>query len=64
MLKKIELKIPSEPPVFVDSKTNARSIALPFRLPDGTSAVAIITKLKDDTWIPQKEIKSLVINYL
>lgn len=50
--------------VYADSKTGARTIALPFRLPDKTSAVVMICKLKDEVWMPHKEIKSITINYV
>lgn len=63
-LKKQELKVKPDTTVFVDSKTNARSIALPFRLPDTKSAVLIITRLKDEQWEPSKVIKSIMITYI
>lgn len=58
-----ELTIHESTAVFTDSKTNARTIALPFRLPDGTSAVLMVCRLKDDVWVPSKEIKSIKITY-
>lgn len=63
--KKQELKLKEDQRVFVDSKTNARSIALPFHLMDDqSSAVIIITRLKDEQWYPVKTIKSITINYV
>jgi hypothetical protein len=61
---KKEVKLPSEPRVFVDAKTNARTLTLPVRLEDGTSAVLMLCRLKDEQWFPEKEIKSITINYL
>jgi hypothetical protein len=61
MIKKT-LEIKDEQAVFVDSKTNARSIALPFRFPDGVAGVCIISRLKDQTWEP-KEIKNIIVSF-
>ncbi len=58
-----ELEVLPSTAVFVDTKTNARTIALPFRLPDGTSAVLMVCRLKDETWEPSKQIKSITIIY-
>lgn len=58
-----ELIINSKIKVFTDKKTNARTIAIPFRLSDGTNAVAMISRLKAEEWNPQEEIKSITINY-
>lgn len=49
--------------VFVDKKTNARTIAIPFRLPDGTQAVLMVSRLKDEDWQPNKIINNITINY-
>lgn len=62
-MKKQEIKLREDTNVFVDSKTSARTIALPFRLPDGTSSVIMICRMKDEQWEPMKEIKSVIINY-
>lgn len=58
-----ELILKEEIKVFIDKKTKARTIALPFRLPNGTSAVCMICQLKDIEWQPNKIIKSITINY-
>ncbi len=60
-MSKKQLKVKSDIKVFDDKKTNAKTIALPFRLPDGTSAVLMVTRLKSDAWVP--EITSVTINY-
>lgn len=62
-MKKQEIKIKEDVKVFVDKKTNARTIALPFRLTDDTSAVVMICRMKDGEWAVAKEIKSIIINY-
>jgi len=62
-MKKQEISIKDTTKVFIDGKTEARSIALPFRLPDMSSAVIIVTRLKKEDWLPGKEIKSITINY-
>lgn len=61
--KKQQIEIPESVNVFVDSKTNARTIPLPFRLPDGSSAVLMICRMKDELWKPQETIKNIIINY-
>ncbi len=55
------LNIGESPKVFQDKKTKVRTIAIPFRLPDGTSAVCMISRLKDENWKP--EIISIDLNY-
>jgi len=62
-MKKQEIVIKEDTKVFVDSKTNARTIALPFRLPDSTDAVVMVCRLKDEQWEPVKQIKNIIINY-
>lgn len=57
-----QLKLGSALKVFEDKKTHARTIAIPFRLPDGTSAVCMISRLKNDKW-DASEITSIDINY-
>lgn len=59
---KQNLNLGDNPKVFVDKKTHARTIAIPFRLPDGTSAVCMISRLKNQEW-DAKEITSIEINY-
>lgn len=61
---KKEIKLKEDTNVFVDKKTKARTLALPFRLPDESSAVIMICRLKDDEWEPNKIIKSVIINYV
>lgn len=62
--KKKEINLPISINVFIDPKTKAHSIALPFRLEDNTAAVVIITRLKDEMWKPEQIIKSITINYV
>lgn len=60
---KQELKIKEGIKVFTDKKTNAKTIALPLRLPDGTSAIVMISRLKGEDWKPEDEIKNIIINF-
>ena len=62
-LKKQELKIKEGTKVFSDPKTHAKTIAIPFRLPDTTAAVLMVCRLKDEDWSPSKEIDKIVIDY-
>lgn len=59
-MKKIELEIKDSLTVFKDKKTNAHTIALPFRL-NGVSCVCMITRLNKDKWEPYKDIKKIEI---
>ena len=63
MSRKQELKIKEDQVVFVDNKTNARTIALPFRLTGGVSSVVMICRMADEQWKPFEEIDSIIINY-
>jgi hypothetical protein len=63
MSKKQEIKIKADVKVFIDAKTGARTIALPFRLSDNQSAVLMISRLKDAEWAPSKEITNITITY-
>lgn len=58
-----KLTIKPETKVFVDGKTNARTIAIPFRLPDGSNAALMVCRLKNETWEPTGIIKSITIQY-
>ena len=62
-MKKLEIKIPKVPHLFVDTKTNARTLALPFKLEDGSDAIMMICRLEDSNWFPEKTIKNITINY-
>ncbi len=44
-------------------RTLAKTFAIPFRLPDGVPAVLMISRLKDEGWIPFNVIKSITITY-
>lgn len=63
-IKKQELKIAKGQILFVDQKTNARTLAIPFRLPDHSSAICMITRTKDENWEVEKVIKNIIINYV
>ena len=56
------LEITDKCKVFEDKKTHARSIAVPFYLPDGSSAAIIVTRLKNEEWNPAS-IKTITIEY-
>ena len=58
-----EIEIPDNPAIFIDQKTGARTMTIPFRLPDSTAAVLMICRLMNEDWKPSKEIKSITINY-
>lgn len=62
-MTKQDLKVKPDTKVFVDSKTNARTIALTFRLPDNSSAVLMVCRLKDADWIPVEVIEKIVVHY-
>lgn len=62
--KKQELKIAKGQILFVDQKTNARTLAIPFRLPDNSNAICMITRTKDENWEVDKLIKNILINYV
>lgn len=64
MSKTQEIKVKEDIKVFNDKKTNARTIALPFRLPDESNAVVMICRLKNEDWKPEKIIKSVTIKYI
>ena len=59
----VDLTVPRKIHVHTDKKTNAQSIALPFRFLDGGSGVAIVTRLEKETWVPAKDIKSIKIYF-
>ena len=62
-MKSEELIIPERISVFEDKKTSARTIALPFQLPDGINCVLIISRLNRSPWKPEKDIDKIVIYY-
>lgn len=62
-MKNQTLEIKPSQKVFTDKKTNAKTIALPFKLPDGTQAICMISRLNDGDWKPRKDISSLTINF-
>lgn len=60
-MKKQELKVKDTTQIIVDKKTNAHTLAIPFKLPDTSSAILMISRLKNEMWKPN--IKSITINY-
>lgn len=59
--KKIELTVKEGAKVFLDKKTKARTLAIPFKFFDGSTAVCMISRLKDEDWKP--DFKTITINY-
>lgn len=51
--------------VFTDKKTKAQTVAIPITLMSGYNAIISITRLSisNGEWKPNKDIKSLTINY-
>ena len=47
--------------VAVDQRSKSRVLSLPFVLPDGSDAVAIICRIKNENWIPN--IESITIDF-
>lgn len=58
------VEIPKTVSVFEDAKSKARTVAFPIDYPDGSHGVIILTRLKDEVWVPSKSIESIVINYV
>jgi hypothetical protein len=58
-----EIVLPAKIAVFDDKKSGAKTVAFPFVFLDGTSGVVSVTRLKNEIWIPQKDIKSVIINW-
>lgn len=58
-----EVFVPDHIKVHKDKKTGARTMPLPVRLPDGTPAVVMLTRLEDKEWQPHKEIEKIVIHF-
>lgn len=59
-----EVVIPQRISVYTDKKTKAKSIALPFQLPDGSNGAVIITRLDTTEWIPSKHILKVVLHLI
>lgn len=58
-----EITIPASVAVFEDAKSHARTVAFPIDYPDGSHGVVILTRLKNEVWIPSKTIKTITIQY-
>lgn len=56
-----EVIIPEGVKVIVDKKTKARTFGVPFVLPDGTNAVLMVARLRNEDWKP--EVKNVILNY-
>jgi hypothetical protein len=50
--------------VIKDKRTKTRVANFPFEFPDGTNGVLILCRVKDEEWVPSKEINSIIINYV
>lgn len=46
-----------------DTKSRSRVINFPFEFPDNTKGVIIILRLKDEEWIPNEDINSILIKF-
>jgi hypothetical protein len=49
--------------VYIDKKTDAKTVAFPFSFPDGNKGVIMVTRLNKGQWTPIDTIKSIIINY-
>lgn len=58
-----ELTIPEFTKVYEDPKTKAKTVAIPFTLPEGINAALMICRLHKGEWKPQKQIKKITIEY-
>ncbi len=59
----IELTMPKKISVYVDKKTQAKSVALPFKFLDGTNGVVVVTRLHKEEWNAPKEIDKIKITF-
>ena len=57
------LEIKSDLKIIEDKRTKAKSIAIPFYLPDGNNAALIITRLNRGDWEPSKDINKVTIEF-
>lgn len=49
--------------VTIDKKSGARVISFPFEFPDGTDGIAIVCKMTQLDWKPNKELERIIINF-
>ena len=49
--------------VTIDKKSGARVISFPFEFPDGTDGIAIVCKMTQLDWKPNKELSNIIITF-
>jgi cobalamin biosynthesis protein CbiD len=49
--------------VIEDKKSKTRVANFPFEFPDGTRGIIIVCRVKDESWVPNKTISSITINF-
>lgn len=49
--------------VIEDKRTKTRIANFPFEFPNGDNGVLIVCKVKNEEWVPAKEIISITINF-
>lgn len=57
-----EIVIPERISTYIDVKTGARTLALPFQFADGVSGVLMICRLSSEEWIPAEKIEKIQIH--
>jgi hypothetical protein len=62
-IKQYIIEIGSNVKVTVDAKSKSRVINTPFEFPDGTKGILVLIKIKDESWVPNKDIKNIQINF-
>ena len=62
-VKSAEITIVPNLAVHEDQRTKYKSVAFPFTFSSGENGVLIITRLHKSRFEPEKEIKSIVINF-
>ena len=63
MLKKIEIKIPKNIGIHEDSRTKAKTMAVPIQFDIANSGILMLCKITNKKWIPSDEIESITINF-
>lgn len=64
MTKSYEIILGDNIKIVTDKRSKARFTHLPFEFPNGDRGVVILVKPEDPTWKPQKEIKSVFIDFI
>ena len=55
--------IPPSLQVFDDPRTHAKTLALPFQFPDGTSGILMVSRLHRMGWKPADYFEKITITY-